>query len=74
MGKEARATEDKAKEVGCNRATEDRCNTEGRCNKEVPATGDKAKEVVCNMEVMKIKAVNVKNIEITNRTKIRFNF
>ena len=43
-------------------------------NKEVPATEDKAKEVLCNKEVMKIKVVNVKNIEITNRAKIRFNF
>ena len=48
MDKEVRATEDKVKEVRCNRGTEDRCNTEGRCSKEVPATEDKAKEVLCN--------------------------
>ena len=68
MDEEDRAIEDKGRvqEVLCNkedraiedRAIEDRCNTEGRCNK----------------EAMEIKAVKVKNIETTSRAKIRFNF
>ena len=55
MDKEVRATEVKAKEV--------------LCNKEVRATEDKAKKVLCSKEVVKIRAVDVKNIKITNRAK-----